>query len=358
MKNKIVGIFICMLLICVSTVAVADWDEGEPFKMHFPQLPDPNGFDVDWGHGALGDDWQCIETGNVDDIHFWISWFYDDPMDIPFIDISIWSNNPQGPGGWSEPLELLWQRTFQQGEFVMRHYGDGAQLWMMPWGEIIPQSHIGIYQINIIDIVDPFEQIEGEIYWLVIGMPWATEMTIGWKTSIDWFMDHPVWLEPTGIWVMIDGIEFAFVITGEPPAPPVPDLDCRGDITWAYPGGSQPGGTKTGTFEVGNVGEPGSLLNWQVTGWPTWGNWTFTPPIGWGLPDGSWTTVTASVIPPNAPNQVFTGFITVTNIDNSTDTCQIPVTLETPRVRQINLLLVKLLERLFELFPILNLMLN
>ncbi len=86
----------------------------------------------------------------------------------------------------------------------MRHYADGDQLWMMPWGEIIPQPHFGIYQINIIDIIDPFEQIEGEIYWLVIEMPWAYDLLIGWKTSTDWFMDHPVWQEPTGIWVLID----------------------------------------------------------------------------------------------------------------------------------------------------------
>jgi hypothetical protein len=108
----------------------------------------------------------------------------------------------------------------------MRHYGDGVQQWMIPPGEIIPQIHYGIYQINIIDIINPFEQIEGEIYWLVIDMPWAYELTLGWKTSIDWFQDHPVWLDPTGMWIMIDGIEFAFVITGGPePCDPSIDIE-------------------------------------------------------------------------------------------------------------------------------------
>ena len=85
MKRKIIGILVCTLLISATGIAIADWDVGEEFKMHHPQLPYPNGFDVDWGFGPLGDDWLCIETGNVDDIHFWISWFYDQPQDIPFI---------------------------------------------------------------------------------------------------------------------------------------------------------------------------------------------------------------------------------------------------------------------------------
>ena len=44
-------------------------------KMHFPQLPDPNGWDVKADGGlCLADDWQCDGTGPVRDIHFWGSW--------------------------------------------------------------------------------------------------------------------------------------------------------------------------------------------------------------------------------------------------------------------------------------------
>jgi hypothetical protein len=366
MKKKIIGVFVCMLLIGVSTVAVADWDVGEPFKMHFPQLPDPDGFDVDWGHGALGDDWQCIETGNVDDIHFWISWFTDDPMDIPFIDVSIWSNNPQGPGGWSEPLDMLWQRTFQQGQFVMRHYGDGNQLWMMPWGEIIPQPHFGIYQINIKEIDDPFEQIEGEIYWLVIGMPWTTEWTIGWKTSTDWFMDHPVWQDPAGMWIMIDGIEFAFVITGEPPPPPVPNLDCDGDLTWTgVPGGS----TVTDTFNVSNIGDPLSELDWDITEWPTWGSWSFNPSSGNALkPEDGPVSVQVTVVTPQGIPRIilpprdttFTGQVKVINLDDPSDFCIIDVSLTVPKNKafNINMLFLRFLENHPHMFPVIRHMLG
>ena len=39
MRKKIIGIFVCMLLIGATTVAIADWEEGDGHKMHFPQLP-------------------------------------------------------------------------------------------------------------------------------------------------------------------------------------------------------------------------------------------------------------------------------------------------------------------------------
>ena len=53
MKKKLVGILVCTLLISTGTIAIADWDEGDLFKMHFPQLPYPDGFDVDWAFGPL-----------------------------------------------------------------------------------------------------------------------------------------------------------------------------------------------------------------------------------------------------------------------------------------------------------------
>ena len=368
MKKKIIGIFVCMLLIGTSTVVMADWDEGEEFKMHFPQLPDPTGFDVDWGFGALGDDWQCIETGTVDDIHFWISWFTDDPMDIPFIDVSIWSNNPQGPGGWSEPDQLLWQRTFQLGEFVMRYYGDGNQLWMLPWGEIIPQPHVGIYQINIIDITEPFNQIEGEIYWLVIEMPWAYDLLVGWKTSKDWFMDHPVWQSEPGMWTMIDGIEFAFVITGEPPPPPVPNLDCDGDLIWT---GIKPGATVTDSFNVSNIGDPLSELDWDITEWPTWGIWTFNPSSGNALKpeDGAVTVQVTVVAPEMVPRGIplpyprdttYTGQVKIVNLDDSTDFCTIDVSLTTPKNKAFNIFppFLQFLQNHPHMFPILRYLLG
>jgi len=56
---------------------------------------------------------------------------------------------------------------------------------------------------------------------------------------------------------------------------PVPDLDCKGEIVKKV---VKSGSTVTGSFTVENIGEPGSLLGWEVATWPDFGtNWTFTP---------------------------------------------------------------------------------
>ena len=55
--------------------ALADWDPGDGHKMHYPQLPDEDGWDVKAIDGiCLADDWLCTESGPVTDIHFWGSW--------------------------------------------------------------------------------------------------------------------------------------------------------------------------------------------------------------------------------------------------------------------------------------------
>jgi len=353
MKRKIIGILVCMLMIGVTGTAFADWQEGEPFKMHFPQLPDPNGYDVDWGNWELADDWKCIETGNVDDIHFWISWFFDDPMTIQYIDVSIWSNVPVGPGGYSIPGELLWNRRVT--DFIVAGPWTGNQLWYMPWGEIIPQPHQLYWQINIKEIPDPFMQIEGEMYWLVIKMPFEVPQLVGWKTTQDYFMDHAVWLDAAGVWSIIDGIDFAFVITGQYVPPPKPDLTCNGTLRWDN---VKTGSTMTGTFSVKNIGQAGSLLDWEVSSWPTWGNWSFSPANGVGLLAGSSVTVTATVVAPSQKNKQFTGSIEVRNIHNYSDNCTIPVYLKTPRTKMIDPIFINLLQRIFSQFPVLHWILN
>jgi hypothetical protein len=72
MKRKIIGILICMLMIGTTTIAIADWEPSDGHKMHFPQMPDPVGWDVNFHDFYLADDWRCSETGPVTDIHFWI----------------------------------------------------------------------------------------------------------------------------------------------------------------------------------------------------------------------------------------------------------------------------------------------
>jgi hypothetical protein len=107
--------------------AFADWNLGNPYKMHFPQLPDlePTGLDVlatthNGGQPpplkVLADDWLCPASGPVADIHIWGSWLNDhvpnmDPAQVWFR-LSIHENLVPDHVGFSQPGAELWNREY------------------------------------------------------------------------------------------------------------------------------------------------------------------------------------------------------------------------------------------------------
>ena len=138
---------------------------------------------------------------------------------------------------------------------------------------------------------------------------------------------------------------FECIGTGEP------NLECDGELIWSN---ANPGGTVSGNFEVGNVGESGSTLHWAVDSYPSWGIWTFTPESG-TLDAGLWQSVTAEVVAPNQVNQVYTGEVKIINADNPDDFCIISITLETPKSKAVyNAFFLQLLEKLIDQFPLLK----
>jgi hypothetical protein len=205
------------------------WQVGDPHKMHFPQLPNRQGWDVDVTTANLSaDDWKCSETGPVTDIHFWYSWLGDKVGIIDSIRVGIYSNIPAAESGtgYSIPGKLLWERAFGPGQFNLCYYGQGNQGFMMPRPGVIdvsPNDHKNIYQCDIVGIANPFIQREGTIYWLALSVairdPLRTH--IGWKTSKDHFEDDAVYdVGPAGWWEWRDlitgaSLDLAFVITGE-----------------------------------------------------------------------------------------------------------------------------------------------
>ena len=232
LSKCIMGGIVLALVVGVSSAALADWDPGDPHKMHFPQSPDPNGWDVAFNatHNdyTLADDWQCAETGPVDDIHFWVSFEGDNTvgMDSMYFNLRIYDNIPVGPSLWSIPGEVLWERNFyfRPGHYTIREYGGGLQGWMDPGpGLTFPDNHNQIWQVNITDIADPHIQEAGEIYWLAIHVG-PQFLQIGWKTSTDHFMDDAVWGFGRGPdqWgelrdpITGESLDLAFVITGGP----------------------------------------------------------------------------------------------------------------------------------------------
>ena len=118
-------------------------------------------------------------------------------------------------------------------------------------------------------------------------------------------------------------------IPPQEPQPQIPDLDCQGSLSWMN---IQPGATVQGSFQVQNIGDLGSLLNWRINmSSMTWGTWTVTPESGENLtPEEGQITVQVSVVAPNEENTEFEGYIRVENQDNATDFAVIPVYLKTP----------------------------
>jgi len=209
MRKKLVGIFVCMLLITTGTIAVADWDEEDGHKMHWPQLPDPNGWDVyctagllpQWPEVCLADDWQCPESGWIKDIHFWGSWYRDIVGIIDYFVIGIAENIPEDPpqNPYSKPGETLveWEihDWIERGPYT----GDQGWYWSyLPQWE--PDDHQLYWQYNVfLDEEDWFWQEEGEIYWLFISAIVKAEPVDqplwGWKSTYEdlHFMDDAVW---------------------------------------------------------------------------------------------------------------------------------------------------------------------
>ena len=221
----------------IAPPMAADWDPGDPHKMHQPQLPDLTGWDVFDTHNQivqppmivfLADDWRCSETGEVNEIHIWGSWREDDFGPINAIHIQIHADDRTGP--FSKPApDPLWVFSFDASQFTDRQYGAGDQGWFDPsTGLVIPSDHQGVWQYNITgidEITEPFVQSEGQIYWLVVTFDVpddAGDLQYGWKTSTVHFEDAAVWSLDRLTWQPLSDpatgeiIDLAFVINGEP----------------------------------------------------------------------------------------------------------------------------------------------
>ncbi|EMR75277.1 hypothetical protein MBGDF03_00902 [Thermoplasmatales archaeon SCGC AB-540-F20] len=136
---------------------------------------------------------------------------------------------------------------------------------------------------------------------------------------------------------------------------PMPDLNCEGSLSWSN---VKPEETVEGSFTVKNIGDPGSLLDWEVAEYPEWGTWNFMPSSGEDLkPEDGAVTVQVTCIAPDGKNEEFTGSIRIINSENASDYCTINVSLSTPKNKLFihNFPLISwLFERFPNMFPILR----
>jgi Arylsulfotransferase (ASST) len=148
-----------------------------------------------------------------------------------------------------------------------------------------------------------------------------------------------------------DVFKIDFLPPEEPPQPPqntTSDLECIGNLSWTD---ITPGATVVGSFQLQNIGDAGSLLNWSVNASSiTWGSWSFNPASGVGVtPEDGMVLVQVSVVVPDEKNMEFQGSLRVENQGNDSDFEEIPVYLKTPFHQDLPFL--KLFDGLFRMFP-------
>ncbi len=224
MKTDMTILTLVLLVVGLAAPTRADWKPGDPYKMHYPQLPDPTGWDVNATTVTLADDFLCTATGPITDIHFWGSWRGDQIGQIRNAHLSIHANVPADGTGFSQPGQVLWQwdvePTLIGTEPISPQgwYDPSTGVWNKP-------DHTLWYQYNIVNIPNPFMQEQGIIYWLDSQVT-AVDARWGWKTSVSpHFMDDAVWAHlpaAAPAWQPIvdpitgESLDLAFVITPEP----------------------------------------------------------------------------------------------------------------------------------------------
>lgn len=204
-SNTLTTILLALTVVgLASGSALADWDPEDAHKMHFPQLPNIGGPSVYFSEpSVVADDWQCSDSGDVLDVHFWIASPWYDQWDLTNVYVGIHENDSSGP--FNKPGPRLWNRDFSSSATTVRDYS-------------------GITQVNIVNIPDPFIQQRGQTYWLalmVFGYGPDGPLQLEWQTSQNHFGagavggflgDNPGW-QPLGAAAPVD---MSFVITPEP----------------------------------------------------------------------------------------------------------------------------------------------
>ena len=174
------------------------------------------GFDVLDSHGIiLADDFLCTNAGVVTDIHLWGSWQNDQVGSISNFYLFIYSNVPVGPNNptnYSQPGTLLWQQTFQPGQYSSNIYTNGSETFWDPSNNFSATDET-VWQFCFQPLAtNPFPQtgsvLNPIVYWLVAyadGVPSTNHY--GWKSSTTNWNDAAVWCswngltqEPAGSW--------------------------------------------------------------------------------------------------------------------------------------------------------------
>lgn len=135
---------------------------------------------------------------------------------------------------------------------------------------------------------------------------------------------------------------------------PVPVLSSSGTLKWTN--------IKTNVvvyneFYIENIGDPNSILTWNIVEIPSWGEWNFYPPSGTDLmPEHGQFTVRVEVLTPNEKQKNFSGNLKIVNVDDPSNYVNVPITLTTQKSTIVNRPILTILERFPRLLSIFELL--
>jgi hypothetical protein len=181
---------------------------------------------------TVADDWLCLDSSPVSDLHFWGSypgWMESqpnpsgDPPGVKAFRIQIYSDAPATSSNqFSRPDKLLYEVWVEEGDFAETYVASIPQHW---WERY---EHKYRYDLDLPRI---FWQKRGRIYWLNISAIPAGNYPWGWESSMDRWNDFAVqgrYIDPDNRWWEIikhpwteKPIDMSFELT-----------TCEGPIKW------------------------------------------------------------------------------------------------------------------------------
>ncbi len=232
------------------------WTEGDPDKMHWPQLPDlrsTTGLAVSAATVPLADDFLCTGSGPITDIHFWGA--FRDGVVPPHgsnavaFTIGIYSNVPPDEQiTWSRPGQLLWSKKVEPYTYDVSIAADAVtQGWYDPNTKSYDPANLRrtyLFNICLDSAESRFVQTYGTTYWLYISAVADPNYAFGWtiaQNSLQW-NDCSAWRHKTYDWLPMTypdthpyqsrSMDMAFVINsapdnqdfGDAPDPPYPTV--------------------------------------------------------------------------------------------------------------------------------------
>jgi hypothetical protein len=256
MKEKIIGIGICMLMVLATGLPVvgtlAENPAIEVEIWNHPPDVSYNGMALRCDRDAatkrtLATDFECNVTGIITRVILYGSWKDDIVGTINLIHLSIHEDIPaaESPTGYSMPGKLLWDGNFSIFQASIFTMGELSWWWDPYSGDLNSNNTKTIWMYSI-DIPDSqaFKQLGTTehpiVYWLDVYVE-ATGGEFGWKTTenhriddaVYYLDDFPFWFEltyPAPHPLEGDSIDLACKIIGKVSLPLIPKLDKRFDI--------------------------------------------------------------------------------------------------------------------------------